>query len=87
MRLNNWCDDEYWFILGYFVIIVNFKYQDIKRIGEVLVDDEGRVYEDGLIIGFGAGDISVKLRGGELWEFVSFYENFNEIVANFCYNT
>lgn len=40
--------------------------KDIKRIGEVLVDDEGRVYEDGLIIGFGAGDISVKLRGGEL---------------------
>lgn len=37
--------------------------KDIKRIGEVLVDDEGRVYEDGLIIGFGAGDISVKLRG------------------------
>ena len=37
--------------------------KDIKRIGEVLVDDEGRVYESGLIIGFGAGDISVKLRG------------------------
>lgn len=37
--------------------------KDIKRIGEVLVDDEGRVYDTGLIIGFGAGDISVKLRG------------------------
>lgn len=37
--------------------------KDLKRIGEVLVDDEGRVYDDGLIIGFGAGDISVKLRG------------------------
>lgn len=40
--------------------------KDIKRIGEVLVDDEGRVYEKGLIIGFGAGDVSVKLRGSEL---------------------
>lgn len=37
--------------------------KDLKRIGEVLVDDEGRVYDTGLIIGFGAGDISVKLRG------------------------
>ena len=36
--------------------------KDIKRIGDVLVDDEGRVYDDGLIIGFGAGDISEKLR-------------------------
>lgn len=37
--------------------------KDMKRIGEVLVDDEGRVYDTGLIIGFGAGDISTKLRG------------------------
>lgn len=37
--------------------------KDLKRIGNVLVDDEGRVYDEGLIIGFGAGDISVKLRG------------------------
>lgn len=37
--------------------------KDLKRIGEVLVDDEGRVYDTGLIIGFGAGDISMKLRG------------------------
>lgn len=39
--------------------------KNIKRIGEVLVDDEGRVYENGLIIGFGAGEISEKLRGVE----------------------
>ncbi|TQR41249.1 UDP-N-acetylmuramate--L-alanine ligase [Campylobacter sp. MIT 12-8780] len=35
---------------------------DIKRIGNSLVDDSGRVFDTGLIIGFGAGDISQKLR-------------------------
>ena len=35
---------------------------DIKRIGNSLVDDSGRVFDKGLIIGFGAGDISQKLR-------------------------
>lgn len=36
--------------------------KDIKRKGDTLVDDKNRVYDKGLIIGFGAGDISAKLR-------------------------
>ncbi|TBR81138.1 UDP-N-acetylmuramate--L-alanine ligase [Campylobacter novaezeelandiae] len=35
---------------------------DIKREGKFLVTDKGRVFDKGLIIGFGAGDISNKLR-------------------------
>ncbi len=35
---------------------------DIKREGRYLVADNGRVFDEGLIIGFGAGDISKKLR-------------------------
>ncbi|MBK1971657.1 UDP-N-acetylmuramate--L-alanine ligase [Campylobacter sp. TTU_617] len=35
---------------------------DIKREGKFLVTDKGRVLDKGLIIGFGAGDISNKLR-------------------------
>ncbi|MBZ7953554.1 UDP-N-acetylmuramate--L-alanine ligase [Campylobacter sp. W0018] len=36
--------------------------EDIKREGKFLVSDKGRVFDQGLIIGFGAGDISNKLR-------------------------
>ncbi|MBZ7935883.1 UDP-N-acetylmuramate--L-alanine ligase [Campylobacter sp. B0100352/1] len=36
--------------------------EDIKREGKFLVSDKGRVFDKGLIIGFGAGDISNKLR-------------------------
>lgn len=36
--------------------------EDIKREGKFLVSDKGRVFDEGLIIGFGAGDISNKLR-------------------------
>ena len=35
---------------------------DIKREGKYLVANNGRVFDEGLIIGFGAGDISNKLR-------------------------
>ncbi|KAA6225363.1 MULTISPECIES: UDP-N-acetylmuramate--L-alanine ligase [unclassified Campylobacter] len=37
--------------------------KDIKREGDYLVTNKGKVLEEGLIIGFGAGDISLKLRG------------------------
>ncbi|MBK2000303.1 UDP-N-acetylmuramate--L-alanine ligase [Campylobacter sp. 2018MI35] len=36
--------------------------EDIKREGKFLVSNKGRVFDKGLIIGFGAGDISNKLR-------------------------
>lgn len=36
---------------------------DIKREGKFLINDKGKVYDKGLIIGFGAGDISTKFRG------------------------
>ncbi|EAI8675266.1 UDP-N-acetylmuramate--L-alanine ligase [Campylobacter coli] len=36
--------------------------EDIKREGKFLVASKGQVFEEGLIIGFGAGDISNKLR-------------------------
>ncbi|MPV78301.1 UDP-N-acetylmuramate--L-alanine ligase [Campylobacter hepaticus] len=36
--------------------------EDIKREGKFLVASKGEVFEEGLIIGFGAGDISNKLR-------------------------
>lgn len=36
--------------------------EDIKREGKFLVASRGQVFEEGLIIGFGAGDISNKLR-------------------------
>lgn len=36
--------------------------KDIKREGKFLVANEGQVLDEGLIIGFGAGDISNKLR-------------------------
>ncbi|ARE80335.1 UDP-N-acetylmuramate--L-alanine ligase [Campylobacter helveticus] len=35
---------------------------DIKREGKFLVANKGELFDEGLIIGFGAGDISVKLR-------------------------
>ena len=35
---------------------------DIKREGKFLVSNKGKLYDKGLIIGFGAGDISTKLR-------------------------
>ncbi|EAI3916700.1 UDP-N-acetylmuramate--L-alanine ligase [Campylobacter upsaliensis] len=35
---------------------------DIKREGKFLVANKGELFDNGLIIGFGAGDISVKLR-------------------------
>ncbi|KQI62397.1 UDP-N-acetylmuramate--alanine ligase, partial [Campylobacter jejuni CVM 41902] len=35
--------------------------EDIKREGRFLVASKGQVFEEGLIIGFGAGDISNKL--------------------------
>ena len=35
---------------------------DLKREGKYLVANDGRVFDEGLIIGFGAGDISNKLR-------------------------
>lgn len=36
--------------------------EDIKREGKFLVASKGQVFDEGLIIGFGAGDISNKLR-------------------------
>ncbi|EAI3821284.1 UDP-N-acetylmuramate--L-alanine ligase [Campylobacter coli] len=36
--------------------------EDIKREGKFLVASRGQVFDEGLIIGFGAGDISSKLR-------------------------
>jgi len=36
--------------------------EDLKREGKFLVTDKGQVFDEGLIIGFGAGDISNKLR-------------------------
>ena len=38
---------------------------DLKREGKFLVDDKGRVFDNGLLIGFGAGDISTKLRSND----------------------
>ncbi|MCR2065102.1 UDP-N-acetylmuramate--L-alanine ligase [Campylobacter helveticus] len=35
---------------------------DIKREGKFLVANRGELFDEGLIIGFGAGDISIKLR-------------------------
>lgn len=39
--------------------------KDIQRIGQALVDDEGRIYDEGLLIGFSAGDLSVKFASKE----------------------
>lgn len=36
--------------------------EDIKREGKFLVASKGQIFDEGLIIGFGAGDISSKLR-------------------------
>ncbi|TQR33167.1 UDP-N-acetylmuramate--L-alanine ligase [Campylobacter sp. MIT 99-7217] len=37
--------------------------KNLKREGKFLLDDKGRVFDEGLMIGFSAGDLSTKLRG------------------------